>query len=139
MPSTSVRIIVAAVAITLAGGLLGCGATNRAAAEQAEAAAARAEAAAARAEAAAAKTQQAADQTTAAADKAAAAAADATRSVNAASERVDKLIAEKTARRTRVSHPKTPKPGAAKPASKTASSSDAGKSASPATEVNPPR
>ncbi|MGD0072838.1 MAG: hypothetical protein ABSD31_00695 [Candidatus Binataceae bacterium] len=139
MPSSLVRILVVASAITIAGGMLGCAASNRAADEQAEAAAARAEAAAARAEAAAAKTQEAADKTTVAADKAAAAAADATRSVNASSEHVDKLLAQDRANQTGVSQSKSAKKKAAKTASaKTASSADDGKGASPATESNPP-
>jgi len=139
MPLNSVKVLAAALAITLAAGLFGCASTDSASADKAEAAAARAEAAAARAEAAATKTQQAADQTTAAADRAAAAAAAATRSVNASSDRVDQLIAEQDARENRAAHRKTSKHPKAKPAPSTASSSDAGKDGSSATDVSSPR
>jgi len=131
MSSRSVKIL-AATAIAISLSLPACGTADRERADRAEAAAARAEAAAARAEAAAAKTQQAADQTTAAANKAAAAASDAVRSVNAASDHVDELIAERNAREKHSAHRKA-NPAAAP---KSASSSDVGKTAASGSDAS---
>ena len=51
----------------------------------------------------------------------------------------DQLVAKKAALGSKRSHRKTARSKVAKPASKTASSSDIGKSAAPASEVSPPR